>query len=123
MKRILVVDDDDVIRAMLRKLFTAGGFDVSVAENGKEAVRRQEERPFDLIVTDLVMPEKEGIETIMEFRKKYPATKIIAMSGGGKLNSGDYYLELARNLGAQKTLAKPFTHREILAAVIELLGE
>jgi DNA-binding response OmpR family regulator len=123
MKRILVIDDDDAIRAMLRKLFTANGFDVSVAENGKEAVRRQEEGPFDLIVTDLVMPEKEGIETIMEFRKKYPATKIIAISGGGQLNSGEYYLELAGNLGAHKTLAKPFTHSEILAAVKELFAE
>lgn len=122
MKRILVIDDDDALRAMLQKFFAARGFDVSVAINGKEALRLQQEKPFDLIMTDIIMPDKEGIETIVEFRKTYPATKIIAMSGGGRINSQEY-LELAQRLGAQRTFAKPFKTNEILSAVKDLLQE
>lgn len=122
MKRILVIDDDDTLRAMLRRLFCAAGYEVAVAEDGMEAIRIQQIRPFDLIMTDLVMPEKEGLEVIMEFRKKYPATKIIAMSGGGRIHP-DQYLELARSLGAQRAFTKPFKAKEVLAAVRELLKD
>jgi len=122
MKRILVIDDDDTLRAMLRRLLCSAGYEVAVAEDGMEASRIQQARPFDLIMTDLVMPEKEGIEVIMEFRKKYPSTKIIAVSGGGRIHP-DQYLELARSLGAKRTFAKPFKANEILAAIRELLKD
>ncbi len=122
MKRILVIDDDDTFRVMLGKLFRNAGYEVTVAENGKEAIRRQEANPADLIVTDLIMPDQEGLETIMAIRKSYPATKIIAMSGGGLLQPGRY-LELAENLGAQRTFTKPFKNTEILQAANELLKE
>ena len=122
MKRILVIDDDDTLRAMLRRLFSAAGYEVAVAEDGMAGVRVQQIQPFDLVITDLVMPEKEGIEVIMEIRKKYPDTKIIAMSGGGRIHP-DQYLELARNLGAQRVFSKPFKASDVLAAVRELLND
>jgi DNA-binding response OmpR family regulator len=122
MKRILVIDDDDTLRAMLRRLFSTAGYEVAVAGDGVEGVRIQQAQPFDLIMTDLVMPEKEGLEVIMEIRKNYPATKIIAMSGGGRIHP-DQYLELARSLGAKRVFSKPFKAGEVLAAVRELLTE
>jgi DNA-binding response OmpR family regulator len=122
MKRILVIDDDDMLKAMLRKLLSKAGYEVAVAENGIDALRLQQEKPADLILTDIIMPEMEGIETIREFCKKYPATKIIAMSGGGRIDP-DQYLTIARRLGAQRTFVKPFKSAEILAAVSELLQE
>jgi CheY-like chemotaxis protein len=122
MKRIMVVDDDDLFRAMLNKLLHNAGYSVIVAESGIEALSRQQDDPVDLIITDIIMPDKEGIEIIMELRKKYPATKIIAMSGGGRINPKQY-LELAQRLGARKTFAKPFKTTEMLAAVRDLLEE
>ena len=122
MKRILVIDDDDTLRGMLRRLFSAAGYEVALAEDGMAGVRVQQIQPFDLVITDLVMPEKEGIEVIMEIRKKYPDTKIIAMSGGGRIHP-DQYLELARNLGAQRVFSKPFKASDVLAAVRELLND
>ena len=122
MKRILVIDDDDTLRAILKRLFYTAGYEVAVAEDGMAGIRIQQIEPFDLVMTDLVMPEKEGLEVIMEIRKKYPDTKIIAMSGGGRIHP-DQYLELARNLGAQRVFSKPFKANEVLAAVRELLKE
>lgn len=120
MPRILVIDDDDALRAMLGKLFGNAGYEVVVAQNGVEAGLIQKQKPADLILTDLIMPDKEGIEVIIEFKRDYPATPIIAMSGGGRINSVQY-LKLAANLGARRTFAKPFKAREILTAVEELL--
>jgi DNA-binding response OmpR family regulator len=120
--RILVVDDDDMYRAMLKKFFTQTGYDVTVAENGKEALKRQMENPSPIILTDIVMPEMEGIQTIVEFRRTYPGVKIIAVSGGGRI-SPDQYLLMATKLGAHRVFSKPFKTSELLAAVEELLAE
>ncbi len=120
MKHILVIDDDDMLRAMLKKLLGNAGYAVDVAADGIEAMKLQQLNPADLILTDIIMPDMEGIEVITELRKKYPATQIIAMSGGGRINA-DQYLTIARRLGAQKTFVKPFKSSEMLAAVSELL--
>ncbi len=122
MKRILVVDDDDLFRGMIVKLLTKAGYDVVAAENGRIAEKMQRESPADLIITDIIMPDREGLETIIGFRKSYPATMIIAMSGGGRVGPKPY-LETARSLGAQIALSKPFKTSEILEAVRELLKE
>jgi CheY-like chemotaxis protein len=122
MKRILVIDDDDMLRAMLKKLLSNAKYNVVTAENGIEALRLHEQNPADLIIADIIMPDMDGIEVVIEFRKKYPATKIIAMSGGGRIHP-DQYLAAAQRLGAQRTIGKPFTSSEILAAVDELLQE
>jgi DNA-binding response OmpR family regulator len=84
MARILVIDDDPQIREMLRELFRIAKYEVLVAPDGDAALRLHRANPADLIVTDIVMPEKEGLETILGFRRHFPAARIIAISGGGK---------------------------------------
>jgi DNA-binding response OmpR family regulator len=122
MKRILVIDDDNMIRTMLGEVLSDAGYGVAIAENGVEALMLHEQNPADLIITDIIMPAMDGIEVVREFRRKYPATKIIAISGGGRINS-DQYLVIVRRLGVQNTFAKPFKPSEILAAVRELFKE
>jgi DNA-binding response OmpR family regulator len=122
MAKILLVDDDDNFRAMLGRVLGDAGHIVTMAVNGNEALRLVQENAFDLVITDLMMPEKEGIETIVELRRKIPGLKIIAMSGGG-FNAPEIYLNLARKLGAVQTLAKPFPGTELLAAVASVLSQ
>lgn len=116
MARILVVDDEDSLRRLLKAVLERAGHDVITANNGFEAVRLVDAEPFDLVITDLIMPEMEGIQTIGQLRRLAPDTKIIAMSGGGRGSAGDY-LDLAKQLGATMSLAKPFTPDSLLAAV------
>jgi DNA-binding response OmpR family regulator len=120
MARILVVDDEIAIREMLKQYLERAEYDVLVAQNGKEALKLNRGTPVDLIITDIVMPEKEGLETIVEFRRQFPSVKIIAISGGGQIGANKY-LDIAKALGAQKTFAKPFELRELLEEVRKLL--
>jgi DNA-binding NarL/FixJ family response regulator len=123
MARILIIDDDKPFRIMLRIMLENAGYkDITEAENGYIGMKLIRKSHFDLVITDIIMPDKEGIETIMEIKKDFPATKIIAMSGGGKIGA-DSYLVMAKHLGADKTMAKPFLQSEIISAVRELLGE
>lgn len=121
MPRVLVVDDDDEVREMLRQMLERKGYEVTTAADGKQGIARYREDPPDLIVLDIVMPEKEGLETIMELRRDDPGVKIIAISGGGRIGPQSY-IEVARALGAQRTFAKPFDRQEFLAAVRDLAG-
>lgn len=120
MTRILVVDDEELARFTLREVLESAGYDVAEAKNGRECVERQRATPFDLIVTDIIMPEKEGVETIIELRHDFPKLKIIAISGGGRTHNLDF-LKLARQYGADAILAKPFTDDQLLEAVTEQL--
>jgi len=120
--RILVVDDDEQIRTMLVMTLEEAGYEADEAADGRAAIRKQREKPADLVITDLIMPEKEGLETIMDLRKEWPSTKIIAISGGGRAVPGDYLLH-ARHLGAARVFRKPIERSELLGAVRELLGE
>ena len=97
------------------------GHVLSEAADGAEALRILAERAIDLVITDLLMPETDGIETIMELRRLYPATKIIAISGGGEYQSGRGFLRAAESLGADRTLTKPFEWTQLLPAVEALL--
>jgi DNA-binding response OmpR family regulator len=117
--RILVIDDDDALRSVLRQLLEMEGYSVALACHGNEGLGLASERPFDLVITDLLMPVKEGIETIREISRRWPRTKIIAMSGGG-VGQGGVYLDLAMKLGAGRMLAKPFDFPELLNTVKEL---
>jgi CheY-like chemotaxis protein len=121
MKRILIVDDNAAFRGPLSLLLQQAGYIVETAGEGCTALRLFQQHSFDLVITDLIMPEKEGLETIMELRRMQPDLKIIAISGGGRLNF-DSCLEMARLLGASKTLSKPFTARQILEPVASLLN-
>jgi CheY-like chemotaxis protein len=120
MSRILVVDDDETFRRLLCQTLLGAGHQVLAAADGSVALNLYRRQPVDLVITDLIMPEKEGIETIVELRRLQPNLKIIAMSGGGYLHCADY-LQIARRLGANKTLAKPFTAHEVIEAVASLL--
>jgi len=115
---VLVVDDDPGVRDVIRSMLEASGYSVLLAENGKEAMRLLKSERADLILTDLVMPEQEGIETIKALRREYPALKVIAMSGA----FGGDYLRIAAYLGAHATLAKPIQMETLLRLVEETLA-
>ncbi|MGH7275820.1 MAG: response regulator [Candidatus Rokuibacteriota bacterium] len=121
MARILVADDREDIREMLRAMLSMAGYDVLVAPDGESALTLMRARPVDLIITDIFMPGKEGIETIIELRRDFPSVKIVAMSGGGQLG-GLHYLDDAVKLGAVRSILKPFRVEEILAVVREALA-
>jgi len=119
--RILIIDDDPQILDMIGQTLEREGHEVIDASDGKEGLKLYRENPTDLIITDIIMPEKEGIETIMELRRDFPDVKIIAISGGGRIDA-EQYLSMAQKLGAQRTFAKPVARAELLKAVRELLG-
>jgi CheY-like chemotaxis protein len=120
--RILLVDDDNAIRGMLRRMLVSAGFEVEEAANGNVALAAYGRQASDLVITDLVMPEKDGLETITELRRLDPAVKIIVMSGGGRsLEPGQLYLESARSVGALRVLSKPFSASALLKAVSDVL--
>lgn len=120
MPRILIIEDDEQIQLMLKGTLEDEGYEVRIASNGKEGIRCWQQEPFDLVITDLLMPEKEGLETIKELRHESPNTKIIAMSGGLRNNEIDV-LNMAKKLGANRTFGKPVPLPEFLKAVEEML--
>lgn len=115
MARILVVDDDEPLLDLLEKLLTASGHAVVTARDGLAGAALFRAEPFDLILTDVVMPNREGLETVMELRREYPGVAVIAMSGG--LTHSRTYLQMATRLGAHETLAKPFTPAQLASAL------
>jgi len=120
MARILVVDDDEQVRIMLEIALSRDSHEVVTAENGAVASMRQSERPADVVIMDIIMPEKEGFETIIEFRREYPETKIIAISGGGRLGP-DQYLKLAKTMGADFIFEKPLQILQLREAIHSLV--
>jgi DNA-binding response OmpR family regulator len=118
MPRILLVDDDDSYRKMLRLKLVKMGYEVSEACDGKQAVLLFAQIPPDIVLTDLIMPDKEGLETIGELKRSHPDARIIAMSGGGRVSAMDY-LKIAKAMGASRVLAKPFADAELTAALCE----
>lgn len=122
MGRVMIVEDDTAVRNLLREILERAGHEVLDAANGKEAVALFKLSPADLIITNILMPEQEGLETIQELRREDPDLKIIAISGGGQIGPADY-LEVARRFGAARTFSKPFDRKALLQAVDELLAE
>lgn len=122
MARILIIDDEPYILMMLKKMLEKVGHEVDMAVNGEEGMELFNKYHADLIITDIVMPEKEGLETIRELKKKHPELKVIAISGGGRVDSKEY-LDSARLFGASRIFKKPFKQKEIIGAVEELLSE
>ena len=121
MARILVADDDEAGRLMLAEALLDAGHEVLEARNGREALEVQNVQNADLLLTDLLMPEQEGLETIREFRKRYPRLPIIAMSGGGYIEPGGY-LQMAARVGANHTLIKPFSSVDLIRLIDSLVG-
>ena len=120
MKRILLVDDDDPLRQTCARILTRAGFQVIEVCNGNEAIATLRVTSVDLMITDLIMPEKEGIEVISAVRISHPGLPIIAISGGGRVSAGDY-LEIAQKIGANVALAKPFSGATLIAEINRLL--
>jgi CheY-like chemotaxis protein len=118
-KRILVVDDNEDLRTTIQALLQADGFEVAVAADGEAALLLHRSHPADVVVTDLFMPDKDGIETIIELKKLYPTVKIVAMSGWTSTQGSDY-LQVAREIGAAVTLQKPFDPLELSRVVRQL---
>lgn len=121
MPSILIIDDDDQIRSMLSQFLEMKGYDVDDANDGSVGIARYRSHPVDLVITDVLMPGKEGIETICDLRREFPEVKIIAISGGGQFGP-DTYLHMAEALGARKVFTKPFALDEFLQGVEEVLG-
>jgi DNA-binding NtrC family response regulator len=120
MARILLIDDDDQFRRMLRMVLEHDGYIVEEAHNGRQGVASCRAAPAALVITNILMPEQEGLETIRILQREFPAVKIIAISGGGQRGNLDF-LTVAQKLGAWTTLRKPFAMRELRTAVGEAL--
>lgn len=121
MSRILVVDDEAAFRGTLREVLEDAGHEVVEASDGAQGLRMAGEMAPDLIITDIVMPGMEGMETIGEIRRRHPRVKLIAMSGGGSVG-GSNYLDIALRLGAHRVLSKPFAMAELIDSVADLVG-
>lgn len=132
MPKILVIDDEEDIRDVLKDLLELEGYEIELAADGNAGIKRFRESNPDLIIIDVVMPHKDGVAVIKEIRKEHPSVKIIAISGGGKLNPVNYlpeaisttvYLAAADVAGANLTLTKPFNKEELLNAVRSLRSD
>lgn len=121
-KQILIIDDDPQFRKMLRIMLEDDGYPISVAEDGEDGLRVFDAAPADLVITDILMPNKEGYETMMALKQRAPHLRIIAVTGGNPTMSLSNMLETAEALGADRVLAKPFTRSEILQVINELLA-
>lgn len=121
MAKILIIDDDPSILTMLKRMLEKAGYEVDTASNGCEGLKKIEYCPPDLLVTDIVMPEKEGLELILHLRKENPGLKIVAISGGGRFNY-EGYLNSAKLLGADMIFQKPLAHKEFVQAISDLIN-
>lgn len=115
--RILVVDDDDVVRANLRSKLESSGYEVVDVSNGEDAIQRMGEETFHLVITDILMPERDGLETLLHIKKTQPDVPVIAITGAGN----ELCLDNARGLGAARVFEKPFELEELAAAVEQLI--
>ena len=120
--RLLVIDDDNLVRAALTDMLQTAGFEVVTASNGRLGLELLDTTPVDAVITDILMPEQEGLETIREARQRFPDIRILAISGGGAGGGETQLLRFAESFGADQTLSKPFTGSQLVAAVRNLLA-
>ena len=132
MGSILIIDDEEDIRDALQMVLESAGHNVKVASNGNDAVELQRSEPADLIITDIIMPGKDGVDTIKEIRQEFPGIRIIAISGGGGVQPTEYvpeaitttaYLAAAKEAGADMVFTKPFERKDLIQAVDDLFGQ
>lgn len=130
MKKVIVIDDEEDIRFVLGEILARAGFDVRVAANANDGLDLLREHGADVVVTDIIMPGKDGVQTVYDIRMEFPNTKIIVISGGGNIAPADYeptaiktsaYLASATEAGADVTLTKPFDRADIVRAVTQLV--
>ncbi len=116
MKKVLIIEDDQSFRLILSQMIAKAGLKSATANDGEEGIEFFRTGDYDLVITDIIMPVMEGIETIIELRKLDPKVKIIAMSGGGQIDA-EKYLSTALSLKVNKVLKKPFSYKELLLAM------
>ena len=121
MPKILIIDDEERIRLLLRRMLEREGYEVVEASNGEEGIKSYRDEPVDLVITDILMPVKEGFTTIMDLKRDFPEVKIIAMSGGRRIGPEEY-LKVAKKFGAIIMLNKPIMKEDLLSAVKSLIG-
>ncbi len=122
MASILIIDDDEQVCGVLREAFEVAGFEVAIAHDGEEGTTSYRASPTDLVILDILMPEKEGLETILELRRDFPSIKIIAISGGSE-RAHVNLLDLAKRLGALHTVKKPFQLQELVNLATSMLTD
>ena len=120
MARILIIDDDPDLRAVLAQMLRLAGYEVALAANGREGLEQALKQPADLVLTDIYMPEQEGLETILELRRRFPQLPVLAMSGRAAAGT---MLGIAQRLGAIAVLQKPFSSDELLTVVSRSLAK
>ena len=129
MTRVIIIDDEEDIRSVLKEILLRAGFEVEVASNGGAGLKLLRAQDADLVVTDVIMPGKDGVQTVRDIRREFPSIKIIVISGGGSVTPMDYepeaikttaYLASASAAGADITLTKPFDRQELVRAIEEL---
>jgi len=122
MSRILVIDDNTTMREAVCEMLQQAGYDAISVENGRLAAQMHRDEPVDIIITDLFMPDTDGLEIIYQFRHEFPDVKIIAVSGGGSRGLVEL-LSVAKKMGAERALMKPFAWEDLLAAVEEMIEQ
>ena len=121
MAKILIIDDEKLARVTMRKILERAGYEIVEAATGLDGLKAFRAGSFDLVITDIIMPDMEGIETITQLQHLAPDVKIIAASGGGRTRNLDF-LKLAQDHGALRALEKPFSNDDLLATVRDVLG-
>jgi CheY-like chemotaxis protein len=130
--KILIIDDEEDVRDAIRLILERAGHDVTIAPNSFAGLALLEQQPMDIVMTDIVMPGQNGVETIRQLRQDFPRMKIIAISGGGNLGPAGYqpgaiktaaYLAAAKSAGADLACTKPFDRQELLNAIEQASGE
>jgi CheY-like chemotaxis protein len=121
MARVLVVEDERNLREIICSILQVAGHEVIAASDGSEITEKLQNQTLDLVLTDILMPEKEGIQTIIELRRLNPHIRIIGMSGGG-MEGPDHYLDMAKEFGANQTLRKPFSKEKLLRTIDTVLN-
>jgi DNA-binding NtrC family response regulator len=122
MANILVIDDDEAIRDLLEMILTIDKHDVTLAEDGEQGMKLYSKNTYDLIITDIIMPNKDGIDLIADMVNTDNPTPIIAMSGGRRKITSDFNLQSAASMGVKETLKKPFTELDLRRAIKRILG-
>ncbi|GKS56611.1 response regulator [Nitrospira sp.] len=116
MASVLIVDDEEQLRLLMRQALEQADFAVQDAKDGKEALEQYRRNPTDLVIMDILMPGQDGLESIIQLRREFPTVKVIAITGGSEMIGVLNYLEVAKMLGARRTLHKPFELKELVEA-------
>jgi DNA-binding response OmpR family regulator len=121
MARILVIEDDDRLLDLFVRALERQGHEVVGASDGEVGLKKMRATPADVVVTDILMPEKDGLETIRDLRSSFPRSRVVAISGGGRGLDGDHCLKMALDFGAQRVLPKPLRISQLNEAIDQLL--